>query len=93
MKVTIKGFGTSKKYQDRKVVYCKVNGVDELTGVDTTFTYTFLVVGNFYFTNYINKECELTLVKSPKLGFNVVTDIKLVSKESEPKEDNLVALL
>lgn len=78
MKATLKSFSQSKKYEGKVVITVVQEAVDEVTGIATEVQFHYIVVPTYYYKNLVGKEVELTLTESPKLGFNVVTQIKLV---------------
>ena len=83
MLAILNSFGESKKYEGRTIINVSTEAVDDLTGLKYKAHRSYLVVGSFYFTNFISQEVELTLVKSPKLGFDVCTGIKLVQTSTD----------
>lgn len=84
MRCTLNYFSSSVKYSGRTIIKVSTPAVDELTGVAYDKELSYLLVGSFYLKPFIGKEVELTLVKSPKLGFEVCTDIKLVETSETP---------
>ena len=86
MKCTFINFDYSKKYEGRIILYVLADMVDELTGVPYREEQHYLLVGKFYLKPFVGKQVEITLTKSPKLGFDVCTDIKFISEEVKPVE-------
>ena len=80
-------FYKSNKYQNHYIIVVASTSakVDEVTGVAYTSVDVrhYIFVGYASFKQYMNKEVSLTLVKSPKLGFEVCTAISCVE---QPKE-------
>ena len=83
-----KYFPKSKKYKGYTAVVVSKEVEDELTGVTVIQDFHYIYLGKQYLSKFINKEVELTLVKSPKLGFDVCTSVKLASKE--PSLEDLI---
>lgn len=76
MKAMVIGFGTAKENAEYKVVYLNVHKVDPLTGVEVSIPRTMLCARPFHFKTVMCKVCEITTLPSPKLGKEVVVDIK-----------------
>ena len=89
----LKSFTQSKKYEGYTVIVVTKPEVDELTGVEVVRQYCYLYIGNCYFSNYIGREVELKLVKSPKLGFDVCTGIKTVATKPVEQPTDLSGLI
>ena len=81
MIATLKSFNKSNKYEGKIVITVSTLKTCDITGLEMEIHYHYLVVNNYYYTNLIGQQVELTLVKSPKLGFDVVTNIKLVKEQ------------
>lgn len=86
MKCTFINFDYSKKYEGRIILYVLADVIDELTGVPYREKQHYLLVGKFYLEPFVGKQVDITLTKSPKLGFNVCTNIKLVTEDVDSVE-------
>ena len=86
MKCTFNYFKNSTKYAGRTIINVSVDTVDNLTGVTYSQERHYLLVGDFYLKPFIGKQVEITLTKSPKLGFDVCTNIKFITEEVDSVE-------
>ena len=86
MKCTFNYFKNSTKYEGRTVINVSVDTVDEITGVTYSQERCYLLVGDFYLKPFVGKQVDITLTKSPKLGFDVCTNIRFVVDEVPPVE-------
>lgn len=86
MKCTFINFDYSKKYEGRIILNVVAEELDNLTGVLGRVKRHYLLVGEFHLEPFVGKQVELTLTKSPKLGFDVCTDIKFIPEEVESVE-------
>ena len=81
MKCTFNYFKNSTKYAGRTIINVSVDTVYDVTGATYSQERHYLLVGDFYLKPFIGKQVELTLTKSPKLGFDVCTNIKFIPEE------------
>lgn len=81
MKCTLNYFKSSTKYEGRTIIYVSVDTVDDVTGVAYSQERCYLLVGKFHLKPFVGKQVDITLTKSPKLGFDVCTSIRSSVKE------------
>ena len=84
MKCTFNYFKNSTKYAGRTIINVSVEAVDDVTGVTYSQDRHYLLWGDVYLKPFIGKQVEIALTKSPKLGFDVCTDIKFIPEEVTP---------
>ena len=78
MNCIITGFAVSEKYEGYKVIFTKRTVEDETFGLSREVRRTYVCLCSYLFSEFIGKEVELDLVKSPKTNEMVVVSIKEV---------------
>ena len=77
-RVTITGFALSEKHEGYKVIFTKTKVKDPIFELDKEVRRTYVCLKSYLFTDFIGKEVDIELTKSPKTGELVVTAIKEV---------------
>lgn len=76
IKSIITGFARAKDSADHWVVFTITRQQDAFTGLDKEVKRTYICVNSYKFSDFLKKECVLTLAKSPVLNKLVCTSIK-----------------
>ena len=76
IKSIITGFARAKDSAEHWVVFTTIRQQDTFTGLDKEFKRAYICVNSYKFSEFLKKECVLTLEKSPVLNKLVCTGIK-----------------